>query len=642
MGCGGSATESNAGAGAQDDSPSVARLWNEALLSAIRVDLARPTVHARNLFHSSALMYDLWAVYDQTADTYFLGSSHADWTCSFNEQKRVEFRQASADLHANREKAISYGMYRLLRYRFSSSPGAAISLEVFDQLMKTLGHDPDNVSTDISMGDPAALGNYLADCVIAYGLQDGSNEQANFANQFYTPVNAPTNPDNPGVEGLNDANRWQPLALNQFVDQSGNPSGSTQPFLGAEWGSVLPFALQDADCVIRRRDGFDYRVCHDPGVPALLSGEGALPDEYRWTHELVALWSAHLDPADGVMWDISPSSIGNSGPLPTTIVGMRDFYDAREGGVQDAGHAENPVTGEPYAPQFVPRGDYTRVLAEFWADGPNSETPPGHWFTIANEAVTDHPALVRRYRGAGEELGPLEWDVKLYFSLGGAVHDSAVTAWGIKGWYDYIRPISAIRYMATLGQSSDPGKSSYHPEGLPLVDGRVEVIEAGDPLARDGANVGKIKLWGWFGPKAIANPETDVAGVGWMFAENWWPYQRPTFVTPPFAGYISGHSTFSRAAAEVLTDFTGNPFFPGGMGEFIARKNEFLVFEQGPSVDVTLQWATYRDASDQTSLSRIWGGIHPPVDDIPGRIVGIEIAEDAISLADKYFQGTAK
>ena len=42
------------------------------------------------------------------------------------------------------------------------------------------------------------------------------------------------------------------------------------------------------------------------------------------------------------------------------------------------------------------------------------------------------------------------------------------------------------------------------------------------------------------------------------------PHQEAVeFVTPPFAGYISGHSTFSRAAAEVLTLLTGDPFFPG-------------------------------------------------------------------------------
>ena len=77
------------------------------------------------------------------------------------------------------------------------------------------------------------------------------------------------------------------------------------------------------------------------------------------------------------------------------------------------------------------------------------------------------------------------------------------------------------------------------------------------------------------------------------------------------------------------------------MSEFEITQNEFLVFEDGPSVDMTLQWATYRDASDQCSLSRIWGGIHPPPDDIPGRLIGIEIGTDAFAEAAAFFDGTA-
>jgi len=88
-----------------------------------------------------------------------------------------------------------------------------------------------------------------------------------------------------------------------------------------------------------------------------------------------------------------------------------------------------------------------------------------------------------------------------------------------------------------------------------------------------------------------------------------------------------------------MTLLTGDPFFPGGMGEFHVKKNEFLVFEEGPSVDLTLQWATYRDASDQTSLSRIWGGIHPPADDIPGRLIGEKIGVSAFLQAERYFLG---
>jgi hypothetical protein len=152
--------------------------------------------------------------------------------------------------------------------------------------------------------------------------------------------------------------------------------------------------------------------------------------------------------------------------------------------------------------------------------------------------------------------------------------------------------------------------------------------------------VGQIKLYTWKGHDFIDDTETDQAGVGWIRASDWYPYQRPTFVTPPFAGYVSGHSTYSRAAAELLTMMTGSEFFPGGLGQFVAKKNEFLVFEEGPSVDVVLQWATYRDASDQTSLSRIWGGIHPPADDIPGRFIGQEVAEDTFEFAVPYFNSS--
>ena len=152
-------------------------------------------------------------------------------------------------------------------------------------------------------------------------------------------------------------------------------------------------------------------------------------------------------------------------------------------------------------------------------------------------------------------------------------------------------------------------------------------------------HVGKIKVKAWRGTNFVADPTANTAGVDWILAERWVPYQRPTFVTPPFAGYVSGHSTFSRAAAEVLTALTGSEFFRGGMSEFEIPANGFLVFERGPSVDMTLQWATYRDAADQTSLSRIWGGIHPPADDIPGRLVGEKIGQGAFAHARDCFNG---
>src|SRR5260221_6494927 len=96
---------------------SVARQWDEVLIAAIRQDLARPTVHARNLFHTSIAMYDAWAVYDTLAQTYFLGKTVGGYSCPF------AGIAPPADLHAAREEAISYATYRLLTHRFSKSPG---------------------------------------------------------------------------------------------------------------------------------------------------------------------------------------------------------------------------------------------------------------------------------------------------------------------------------------------------------------------------------------------------------------------------------------------------------------------------------------------------------------------------------------
>src|SRR5882672_7585129 len=98
--------------------PSVARQWNEVMLQAIRKDLARPTVHARNLFHVSAAMYDAWAVYSDTADPYLAGKTLHGYTCALT---GFSFR---GDRQPAREEAISYAAYRLLRHRFAASPGA--------------------------------------------------------------------------------------------------------------------------------------------------------------------------------------------------------------------------------------------------------------------------------------------------------------------------------------------------------------------------------------------------------------------------------------------------------------------------------------------------------------------------------------
>ena len=618
---------------------SIARLWNEVLLEAIKGDFARPTVHARNLFHASVSMYDIWAVYDDVASPYLIGNTVNGFSST------LESFTPDEDIDTAISKSISYSMYRLLSHRFQNSPSVVSAQAKLDLLMDRLGYDTNITSIEYQDGDAAAFGNYVAQTIINYGLQDGSREITGYDNAYYQPVNqayALDEDDNPPID---NPNRWQPLGLDSFIDQGGNIiDGDVPPFLSPEWGNVSSFALSDQDKVIFQRDGNDYNIFHNPSNPPHISltENNSDSDAYKWGFSMVSVWQSHLDQNDGVMWDISPNAIGNIdiNSFPNNFADYPNFYDFFNGGANSNGHTINPITGNPYQTNIVPRGDYARVLAEFWADGPDSETPPGHWFTILNY-VNDHPLFEKRFEGEGDILDPLEWDVKAYFILGGGMHDAAISAWSIKGWHDYIRPISAIRAMAERGQSSDQSLVNYHFGGIPLIDNYIELVEIGDPLAGDtNENVGEVKLFTWKGHNFIDDTETDQAGVGWILAKDWYPYQRPTFVTPPFAGYVSGHSTYSRAAAELMTKITGNAFFPGGIGEFTAKANEFLVFEEGPSLDIVLQWATYRDASDQSSLSRIWGGIHPPADDIPGRLIGEIIAEDVFNFAVPYFNGS--
>lgn len=618
----------------QSSSHSVARMWNDSLLQRIRKDLARPTINARTLFHISAAAYDAWAVFDDEAKTYFLGKTVGGYTIPFNGFT------PGPDIEAQRREAISYAMYRMILQKYRFSPEGINNIRTkLNNLMAQLGYDPNITGVNYSNGSAAELGNYIAASIIAYGQQDGSREGQLYTNSYYTPINPPMVVFEEGNKPIVDPNRWQPLSLTVFIDQNGNViPGSTQGALSHQWGDVVPFSLTTSDKQVLSRNGANYNVYLNPGPPTYIdTNDVAASAVYKKTFGTVLQWSSHLGTDDGVMIDISPSAIGSAIDLPNTVADYDNFYNFMDGGNVYNGHPTNPVTGQPYAPNLVLRGDYTRVLAEFWADGPNSETPPGHWFALLNY-VNDQPTFEKKYRGKGPVIDDLEWDVKGYFMLGGAMHDAAISTWSIKGYYDYIRPVSAIRYMAMKGQCTDPNLPHYHKAGLELIPGFVELIQPGDPLAGpNGENVNRIKVRAWLSHQNIPNPANTTAGVGWTLGEYWWPYQRQTFVTPPFAGYISGHSTYSRTAAEVLTELTGSEFFPGGIGEFVAKKNQYLVFEDGPTEDVVLQWATYRDAADQSALSRIWGGIHPPVDDIPGRKNGIKIAGKAVEKAETYF-----
>jgi hypothetical protein len=573
---------------------SIARRWDEQALAAIRRDLPRPTVHARNLFHLSAAMWDAWTAYDGPSEGVF-----------------VREKLHAADVEDARKRAISYAAFGVLNHRYAPAIGGATSAACFVAVMHDLGYDPGD--THDRGDDPIALGNRIAHKIIDAAKDDGSNEAADYADPHaYVSPNAPLVFDNPGTT-LAAVNVWQPINLSVAATQNGIilPSG-VQAYIGAQWGGVTPFAMK------RASDSPLWQ--HLPKTPVVED-----PRMLGWLTEVIDK-SAAGDPEDKATIDISPGAYGHNS------LGAND----------GKGWAKNPVTGKPYAPAVVLRADFARVMSEFWADGPNSETPPGHWNVLANQ-VSDMPDFSRKLFGKGASLDPLAWDVHAYLALNGAVHDAAIAAWGSKRRSLSSRPICWIRWMGAKGQSSDPHGPSYDPNGLPLVPGLIEVVTKessakGQRHEHLAFYVGQVAVRGW--PGEPGDRSLQDSGTAWVRAVDWIPYQRRTFVTPAFPGYISGHSTFSRAGAEVLGMVTGSPYFPGGYAEYVAHSSTFLTFEKGPIGDVRLGWAAYSDASDEAGQSRLWGGIHIEPDDFVGRKIGYRVGRDAVALATRYFDGT--
>ena len=574
---------------------SIARRWDEQILGAIRRDLPRPGVHARNLFHASIAFWDAYATYDSALSGY-LTTEHL----------------SADDVDAAREEAISYAAYRVLSHRYASAAGGPVSQACFDAFMQKLGYDPHN--TGKTGGTPRAVGNRIGQAVIDAFANDGANEANNYADpEAFEPDSTNLVVEHPGSHAL-DPLLWQRLVLAKAETQNGIPtSAGAQVYIGGQWGLVTPFGLT--------RPEKDQPYLDIGKLPT------AFDDDLVDAAIDVLRKASQLDAEDDTLIDVSPAAMGNNS------LGTNDGQ----------GRALNPVSGKPYASHLIKRSDFGRVLAEFWADGPSSETPPGHWNVIANH-VADDPAFERRLFGAGPAVDALTWDVHAYLAINGALHDAAIAAWELKRKYVSARPITLIRYMAEHGQRSDPKAASYDPEGLPLIEGLSELItptssapgERHEHLAR---YLGEVAVRSWRGEPG--NHVTDIAGVGWIRGVDWIPYQRRTFVTPAFPGYVSGHSTFSRAAATVLAGLTGSEFFPGGFGSYSCDPG-YLFFELGPSAKVSLEWATYYDAADQAGQSRIWGGIHIRFDDLDGRRIGARVGQSALDRAQEIFAGSTQ
>jgi len=501
--------------------------WNELALAGIREE---PVIRAPVVSRQLFLLHT--AMYDA-------------WT-AFDDQAQPyamsPVKLAPAErTEANLRNALSQAAYQVLVRRFGRLSGGGFK----PQLREQMARYGLNIATAADTTTAAGIGFMAAESVLRRRANDGAN-QANLYSEITSPDYpqryAAFNSDDwrdpraPGGERF-DPNRWQPLQVPypQTATVKGrkqyNPddrsSYDVQRFMTPHWAAVTPFALSSG---------------------------------------------AQLRPS-------APPRFGSDAPY-TDAKGQRMSND----------HAYR-AQAEQVLRLNADLSERDKAIAEFWADGPRSESPPGHWNQLA------HGLVVR------DQLD-IEASVKLFFALNAALLDAGIAAWESKRYYDYVRPISAIRHL-------------YY----------------GQPIRGwGGINQGTVELRG----------------------EDWLPYQQITFITPPFSEYVSGHSTFSAAAAEVLKRFTGSDQFYDGvsrtgqdidqdgdedlLGQFIYGKNRFF-FERGPSEAIVLQWPTFTDAADEAAFSRLVGGIHFQDGDLRGRVMGRQAGVLAFERAQALWLG---
>jgi hypothetical protein len=461
--------------------------WNEAFLHAVRASSLGPPMVARALAIAHTCIYDAWAAYDDRAAGTRLGG--------------VLRRPRTERTRANTEQAISFAAYRAAADLFPAQVPA-----VFDPLMRSLGYDERDRSTDVST--PAGIGNVAAQAVLDFRHGDGANQLGDepggppgVAYSDYTgyvPANVPMDLRGPfDPRTVHDPSAWQPL---RYVDGSGNVV--TQAFVGAQWERVTAFALSPTSRLRSSTGPARYRLAgYVAQARALLELSAGLTDQHK-------------------------------------------------------------------------------MIAEYWADGPHSVQPPGHWCTIAQ--------FVSRRDAHGADPHGLERDVKLFFALTNALFDASCCAWDNKRAFQSVRPITAIRYLFR-GRWVRAWAGPYH--GTTMTDGA-----------------------------------------------SWLPYQPTTFPTPPFPEYSSGHSSFSAAGAGILGRFTGSDRFGGS----VTLPAGSSVVEPGalPAVDLTLRWRTFSDAARQAGISRRYGGIHFEQGDLDGRATGRAAAQLTWNRARAYWQRT--
>ncbi len=230
--------------------------------------------------------------------------------------------------------------------------------------------------------------------------------------------------------------------------------------------------------------------------------------------------------------------------------------------------------------------DEGKAIVEYWADGPDSELPPGHWglfgqWVVARDAMS------------------IDDGVKFFFAVHNSSMDAGIVAWHLKRKFDYVRPITALRFLYQ-GQT---------------------ITAWGGP--------------GYFNPNDKQNPFAKA-----IDGATWSPYNPGSNLTPAFPEYTSGHSIFSRASADVMEYFTGSKKF-GYTATFPALDSRV---EPGfaPFTDHTWTYKKFQDAADQAGDSRQIGGIHFKDGDVDSRALGAEVAKRAWCKAITYFNNPRK
>ena len=257
---------------------------------------------------------------------------------------------------------------------------------------------------------------------------------------------------------------------------------------------------------------------------------------------------------------------------PFALHSPQQFLDTTPAAYGSAEYAQQAAEVLAYSAGLT---DRDKVIAEYWADGPSSETPPGHW--------TNHAKFISQ-----RDSHDADADTRMYFALANGLLDASIAAWSAKRTFDYVRPVSAVRHLYA-GQ--------------------------------------QVQAWG--GPGA---------GTVTIDGSQWQPYQALNFVTPPFPEFYSGHSVFSAAAAIILELFTGSPAF--GASATVAKGSSAIEPGLVPGNDVTLTWATFKQAADEAGLSRRYGGIHFADGDLAGRKAGEKIGRTVYRKALRYIEGS--